>query len=119
MKNYWIRIGELRHELTDAIIDTLRRHGLDRLEIPEDYEEATYVMWVDNDGYAHDCRVNHVSIYSRGISLNIEDNDGTKVIINSEYDVGCRHVEWLASILDKLEDLLGGSEDNMDAGEEH
>lgn len=119
MKNYWIRIGELRHELTDAIIDTLHRHGLDRLEIPEDYEEATYVMWVDDDGDAYDCRVKTVTIEDGNIQLNIEDNYGTKAIINSEYDVGCRYVEWLASILDMLEDLLGGSEDNMDAGEEH
>lgn len=104
---HWDRIIGLRNELTNGIVKLLQRHNQGKIEIPDDYENnAAYVMWVDGDGYAYDGRVKTVSLYGDGISLYVEDNDGNHSTLYSGTDIGCDHIEWLATIFDMLQDLL-------------
>ena len=106
--SYWDRILGLRDELTGRITALLQKHHLQTIDIPDDYEDTVGMTWVDDDGYAYDGEVKTVSIYEKGISLNVGDNDGNHASLYSYNDIGCEHVEWLVRILDMLTDLLEG-----------
>lgn len=112
MNNYYSRIKELRQELTADIIAYLDRLELKSILIPdaEDYEDGAYVMWVDDDGEAHDARVVKMTLESESqFSVEAEDNYGEKATLYSGgLDIGCRHIEWLESMLSMLHDLIDG-----------
>lgn len=107
-RNYWDRILGLRDELTGRIVALLRKHHMQTVTIPEEYEDKVGVAWVDDDGFAYDGEVKSVSLYEKGISLNVEDNDGNQAILISGFDIACDHVEWLVRILNMLTDLHEG-----------
>lgn len=106
----WERIGSLREELTGHIVALLRKHHLQTVIIPEEYEDRVGVAWVNMDEGAYEGLIKTVSLYEKGISLNVEDNDGNQTTLYSGFDIACDHVEWLVRIFDMLTELLEGGE---------
>ena len=115
MQNYYSRINDLRKELTSEIVERLKALSLKFIIIPdqEEYEDGTWVMWVDDDGYGYDGRVVKISLEGADrFSVDVEDNNGTSTTLYSGVDVGCSHVEWLESMLSMLREFVDG--DNWD-----
>ena len=111
MKDYYRRINDLRRELTAEIVEYLKGLPLNFINIPDedDYEDGTWVMWVDDDGNAYDGRVVKLSLYGEGgFSVDVEDNWNNTATLYSGCDVGCNHVEWLESMLSMLKNLIDG-----------
>ena len=111
MQNYYDRINELREELTAGIVGYLKGLKLNFIIIPDEdeFEDAAYVMWGDDDGNAYDGRVEKISLCGEdGFTINVQDNWGNTAILYSGNDIGCDHIEWLASMLSMLETLIDG-----------
>ena len=111
MQNYYGKINNLRKELTAGIVEYLKGLPLNFIIIPDEdeFEDATYVMWVDDDGYANDGRVKEIRLDGDdGFSIDVENDHKNQATLYSSFDIGCRHVEWLASMLSMLETLIDG-----------
>ncbi len=101
MKTFAERIKDLRKEITASIVRILANNNLQELEIPEEIEEPTYVVYFGDHGEGYDCPVKKVCIEDGALSLLVEfDEDGEGVIYAS--DLGCRNLDWLNGIRENI-----------------
>ena len=110
MKDYQQKVNELRKEIVNSIINLLKDHGLEELELSDDLDDLCYVVWFDNNGNAYDSPVRKVSLDENGICLAVEDADTGFAATLYSHDLGCQNLDWLCkiheNILDMLEELI-------------
>lgn len=114
MKDYQQRINELRKEIVKSIINLLKDHGLEELELSDDLDDLCYVVWFDNRENAYDSPVRKVSLDKNGISLDVEDEETGFTATLYSHDLGCQNLDWLCrlyeNMLDTFEDELENNE---------
>lgn len=109
-KDFQDKVNELRKEIVESIINLLKKHGLEELELPDDLDDLCYVVWFDNDGNAYDSPVRKVSYDGNGLHLDVEDEfTGFSSCLES-VDLGCQNLDWLCEIYNNINDTLCLSE---------
>lgn len=106
MKDYQQKVNELRKEIVNSIINLLKEHGLEELELDDDLDDLCYVVWFDNRGNAYDSPVRKVSLDKNGISLDVEDEETGFTDTLFSYDLGCQNLNWLCRIHENILDML-------------
>lgn len=105
MKTFQERINELRKELIQSIVTILKENGLERLELSENLENPTYVIWNEpQQGIFYDSQVYAVAIHKDGISIDVEDGETefADTLYSCHGDLGCVHLDWLESIRENI-----------------
>ncbi|MDR2805792.1 MAG: hypothetical protein LBB85_09185 [Dysgonamonadaceae bacterium] len=106
MKAFQERIETLRHELIRSIVNILADNGLQRLELSENLENPTYVVWHEpQEGVFYDTPVFAVSIYKDGVALEVEESENgfMETLYSVRGDLACMHLDWLNGL---REDIL-------------
>lgn len=115
LKDYQSEVNKLRKEIVNSIINLLKEHGLEELELDEDLDDLCYVVWFDNDGYAYDSPVRKVSLDENGVCLDVRDQGNGYSATLCSGDLGCQNLDWLCRVfenmLDTFEEL--NNEDNL------
>lgn len=106
MKDYQQKVNELRKEIVNSIINLLKEHGLEELELDDDLDDLCYVVWFDNNGNAYDSPVRKVSLDENGICLDVEDEDTGFDAALYSHDLGCQNLDWLCKIHGNILDML-------------
>lgn len=106
MKDYQQKVNELRKEIVDSIINLLKEHGLEELELDDDLDDLCYVVWFDNNGNAYDSPVRKVSLDENGICLDVEDEDTGFDAALYSHDLGCQNLDWLCKLHGNILDML-------------
>ena len=118
MQKFQERIGALREELIQAIRKTLIDRNLTEIkivnELEDEFEDAVFVVWFDEDGNAYDSPVIKVSLHEDSICLDVKDEDSGCIYTLYWYDLGCQNPDWLAAILIKVQQTLQAQEENPD-----
>lgn len=104
MSNYLKQIDELRQTIVKDILSTMKQFNLSEVAFDdEDDPDPVYVIWYDNDGRPGEGRVMKVTSHEDYITLEIRENEShINYDLDGRYDMGARHVEWLAKILDNI-----------------
>lgn len=106
MKDYQQKVNELRKEIVNSIINLLKEHGLEELELDDDLDDLCYVVWFDNNGNAYDSPVRKVSLDENGICLDVEDKDTGFDAALYSHDLGCQNLDWLCKLHGNILDML-------------
>ena len=106
MKDYQQKVNELRREIVSSIINLLKDHGLEELELSDDLDDLCYAVWFDNEENAYDSPVRKVSLDKDGISLDVEDEDTGFTATLYSHDLGCRNLDWLCRLHENILDML-------------
>lgn len=105
-KNYQQEVNVLRVKIVNSIIDLLKEHGLEELELSDNLDDLCTVVWFDNCENAYDSPVRKVSLYKNGISLHVEDEDTGSTGILYSHDSGCQNLDYLSQIYENMIDTL-------------
>lgn len=106
MENYQSKVNQLRTEIVNSIINLLKEHELEELELSDDLDNLCYVVWFDNDGNAYDSPVRKVSLDKNGISLDVEDEDTGFTATLYSHDLGCQNLDWLCKLHENMLDTF-------------
>lgn len=106
MKDYQQKVNELRKEIVNSIINLLKEHELEELELSDDLDNLCYVVWFDNDGNAYDSPVRKVSLDKNGIRLEVEDEDTGFTATLYSHDLGCQNLDWLCKLHENMLDTF-------------
>lgn len=106
MKDYQQKINELRRDIVKDIIDLLKAHNLNKLELPNNLEDLCYVVWFDDDGNAYDSPVRAVSFDKNGICLDVEDEETGYTSFLTSLELGCQNLDWLCKIYENICDTF-------------
>jgi len=106
MKDYQQKVNELRKEIVNSIINLLKEHELEELELSDDLDNLCYVVWFDNDGNAYDSPVRKVSLDKNGIRLDVEDEDTGFTATLYSHDLGCQNLDWLCKLHENMLDTF-------------
>lgn len=109
IKSFEDRTAALRKEITEAIIDLLKRNNITMVTLDEDPDHLSYVVWFDDDGYGHDCVVQTVMLDGDSnfdLEVYSETVGYTVTLSTKDYDIGCMNVHWLADILASMDYTL-------------
>ena len=93
MEDYQYRVNRLRMEIVNSIINLLKEHRLEELELDDDLDDLCYVVWFDNNGNAYDSPVRKVSLDENGICLDVEDEDTGFAATLYSHDLGCQNLD--------------------------
>lgn len=106
MKDYQQKVNELRKEIVNSIINLLKEHGLEELELDDNLDDLCYVVWFDNNGNAYDSPVRKLSLDENGICLDVEDEDTGFDAALYSHDLGCQNLDWLCKLHGNILDML-------------
>ncbi len=112
MKDFSKQIEDLRKEITEAIIELLRKHGLTEQEFPEsgtvpNAPDSVYVIFFDDDGDPFECEITKVSVMDNYLYLTArEKHDDYIFQTESQFDLSIRSPIWLNEILLAAQTLL-------------
>lgn len=106
MKDYQQKVNKLRKEIVNSIINLLKEHELEELELSDDLDNLCYVVWFDNDGNAYDSPVRKVSLDKNGIRLDVEDEDTGFTATLYSHDLGCQNLDWLCKLHENMLDTF-------------
>lgn len=106
MKDYQIKVNELRTEIVNSIINLLKERGLKELELSNNLDDLCYVVWFDGNENAYDSPVRKVSLDKQGICLEVEDEDTGFTETLYSHDIGCQNLDWLCKIHENMLDTL-------------
>ena len=102
IESFEYRIATLRKEITEAIIDLLKRNDITIVTLDEDPDHLSYVVWFDDDGCGHDCVVQTVMLDGDNnfdIEAYSESVGYTLTLSSKDHDFACTNVHWLSNIL--------------------
>lgn len=106
MKDYQQKVNELRKEIVNSIVNLLKEHELEELELSDDLDDLCYVVWFDNNGNAYDSPVRKVSLDKNGICLDVEDEDTGFTATLYSHDLGCQNLDWLCKLHENMLDTF-------------
>lgn len=109
IKSFNDRTVALRKEITDAIIDRLKRDNTTVVTLDKDPDHLSYVVWFDNDGCGHDCVVQTVMLdgdHDFEIEVYSENMGYSVTLSTKDHDICCMNVHWLADILASMDYTL-------------
>lgn len=104
IKSFDDRAVALRKEITEAIIGLLKDNNLTELKLSQHPDRVPWVVWFDNRNTGYDSRVTQVSLYGKGIAVEVYDQDCccSAVMISENCDLACTNIDWLCRILDGM-----------------
>jgi hypothetical protein len=105
MKSFQERINELRWELIQSIIEILESNGLQRLDLSENLENPTCVIWHNpQEEVFYNSSISSVAVHENEISIDVEDCDtGCKDTLYSEQgDYACLNPDWLIGLRENI-----------------
>ena len=97
-------ITNLREDIITNIISILKESSLSEIELDGMVKKPTFVLWCDDDENWYDSPVKTVSLDSKGISIDIEDEfeNVAATLYSSDVGVAFKNPDWLESIRDNV-----------------
>lgn len=106
MEDYQRKVNDLRAEIVNSIINLLKEHGLEELELSDELDNLCHVVWFDNNDNTYDSPVRKVSLDKNGICLDVEDEDTGFTGTLYSHDLGCQNFDWLCNIYENMLDTF-------------
>lgn len=106
MKDYQQKVNELRKEIVNSMINLLKEHWLEELELSDNLDDLCNVVWFDNGGNAYDSPVRRVSLDKNGICLDVEDEDTGSIATLHSHELGCQNLDWLCKLHENILDTF-------------
>lgn len=97
-------ITNFREDIIANIISILKESSLSEIELDGMVKKPTFVLWCDDDENWYDSPVKTVSLNSKGISIDVEDEfeNVTATLYSSDVGVAFKNPDWLESIRDNV-----------------
>lgn len=97
-------ITNLREDIITNIISILKESSLSEIELDGMVKKPTFVLWCDDDENWYDSPVKTVSLDSKGISIDVEDEfeNVAATLYSSDVGVAFKNPDWLESIRDNV-----------------
>lgn len=97
-------ITNLREDIISNIISILKESSLSEIELDGMVKEPTFVLWCDDDENWYDSPVKTVSLDSKGINIDVEDEfkNVAATLYSSDVGVAFKNPDWLKSIRDNV-----------------
>lgn len=97
-------ITNLREDIITNIISILKESSLSEIELDGMVKKPTFVLWCDDDENWYDSPVKTVSLDSKGISIDVEDEfeNVAATLYSSDVSVAFKNPDWLESIRDNV-----------------
>lgn len=97
-------ITNLREDIITNIISILKESSLSEIELDGMVKKPTFVLWCDDDENWYDSPVKTVSLDSKGISIDVEDEfeNVAATLYSSDIGVAFKNPDWLESIRDNV-----------------
>lgn len=97
-------ITNLREDIIVNIISILKESCLSEIELDGMVKKPTFVLWCDDDENWYDSPVKTVSLDSKGISIDVEDEfeNVAATLYSSDLGVAFKNPDWLESIRDNV-----------------
>lgn len=92
MEDYQRKVNVLRAEIVNSIVNLLKEHGLEELELSDELDNLCHVVWFDNNDNTYDSPVRKVSLDKNGICLDVEDEDTGFTGTLYSHDLGCQNL---------------------------
>ena len=117
-QNYFIRAAkeettskedqadELRNEIVDEIIFTLKKEGLDSIRFSEALEDYTNTIWFDRHDFPCWSRITGIKVVETGLMIHCGDED---ISIYTDSDWGARNISTLCDILYVVKETISKS----------
>lgn len=97
-------ITNLREDIITNIISILKESSLSEIELDGMVKKPTFVLWCDDDENWYDSPVKTVSLDSKGINIDVEDEfeNVAATLYSSDVGVAFKNPDWLESIRDNV-----------------
>lgn len=95
----------MRKEITQSIVDLLKAQNTNTLQLAQDEDHLSYVIWFDDDGYGYDCIVKAISIDdTNNIEIDVYNFElgAAHTAYSRDGDIACTNVQWLTDILSSM-----------------
>lgn len=97
---------ELRNEIVDEIISTLKKEGLDSIRFSEAFEDYASTIWFDRHDFPCWSRITGIKVVETGLMIHCGDEDTS---IYTDSDWGARNISTLCDILYVVKETISQS----------